>query len=125
YGLRLVQADGTPAPPILCLLAGTPALYLTATAVFTGPEPHPQVLDAKRENRIPAPAIEQLSGVAFLQSLGVDLPPRLRERVRTLPFQVAIHCRLQPVYLGSDTEECVVSAFAEAPDGHALSWTGY
>jgi hypothetical protein len=125
YRLRLVQADGSPAPPILCLLPGTPTLYLTATAVFSGPQPHQHVLDAKQENRIPAPAIEQLSGVAFLQTLGVELPPRLRERVRTLPFQVAIRCRLQPIYLGSETEECVINAVAEAADGHALTWTGY
>jgi len=125
YRLRLVQANGSALPPILCVLGGSPSLYLTANAVFKGPNPQEQVLDPLRENRIPAPAIERASGLAFLQSIEVELPPRIRERVRTLPFQVAISCRLQPIYPGSESEDCVVNVIGEASDGHQQIWAGY
>jgi hypothetical protein len=125
YRLRLVQADGSALPPILCIFPGSPSLYLTANAVFKGPNPQEQVLDPLQENRIPAPAIERASGLAFLQSLDLELPPRIRERVRKLPFQVAISCRLQPIYPGSESEDCVVNVVGEASDGHQQNWTGY
>ena len=80
YRLRLVQADGTPPPHILCTLPSHPTLYLTAASVFVGPAPHQQVLDPLQETRIPAAAIERPTGVAFLQSLGAELPPRVRDR---------------------------------------------
>ena len=45
YRLRLVQADGSALPPILCIFPGSPSLYLTANGVFKGPNPQEQVLD--------------------------------------------------------------------------------
>ena len=125
YRLRLAQADGTPPPGILCILPSHPTLYLTANAVFAGPAPHERVLDPRRETRIPAPAIERAVGVAFLRSLGAELPSRVRERVRTLPYQIAIQCDVRPGYPGGTLEECLVSVVAEAPDGHRQSWMGY
>jgi hypothetical protein len=125
YRLRLVQADGSALPPILCILPGSPSLYLTANAVFKGPNPQEQVLDPLEENRIPAPAIERASGLAFLQSLDLELPPRIRERVRSLPFHAVISCKLQPIYPGSESEDCLVNVVGEAPDGHQQVWTGY
>jgi hypothetical protein len=124
YRFRLVQAGGDAPPPILCVAAGIPPLYLTANAVFTGPPQAERVLSPARENRIPAPAIEQAHGVSFLFSMGLELPPRLRERVRTLPYQVAIKCELQPSQYASKSEDCLVSVLAETPDGHRLTWTG-
>jgi hypothetical protein len=125
YRLRLAQADGTPPPPILCVLPGQPALYLTESAVFAGPPAHEHVLDPLKETRIPAPAIERATGVAFLRSLGTELPPRVRERVRTLPYKISIQCGLRPQFRGSNVEECEVTVAAEAPDGHRKSWAGY
>src|SRR5260370_31918887 len=118
YRLRLVGNGGAPAPPIFCTLSGRPTLYLTADAVFTGPNPQPHVLDPAGENRIPAPALERAAGVAFLQSLNVELPERVRDRVRVLPYQVAITCRLQPIYPWSSAAECIFTVLAEAPDSH-------
>ena len=125
YRLRLAQADGTPPPRILCTLPCHPTLYLTANAVFAGPAPHERVVDPLQETRIPAPAIERATGVAFLRSLGAELPPRVRERVRTLPYQVVIQCDLRPGFAGSNFEECLVGVVAEAPDGHRQSWMEY
>ncbi len=117
YGLRLVQADGQPLPRLLCVLPGRPTLYLCSDAVYVGPDDPESILDPSAETRIPAAAIEQPAGVAFLQTLGVELPQRLRERIQVLPYQVAISCELRPVYLGSDAEECAVAVLAEAADG--------
>jgi len=125
YLLRLVQANGAPAPPIVCVVPGRPALYLTATSVFAGPEPRRHVLDPAAINRIPAPALEQVSGLTFLQNLGVELPPPLRERIVTLAYHVTIHCALRPAYLGANAEECVITVRADAPDGRQQVWTGY
>lgn len=125
YRLRLVQADGTPPPPVLCVLPGFPPLYLAADALFSGPNTLEDLLDPTTENRIPAPAIERGTGVTFLQSLGLELPPRVRDRVRTLPYQIEITCELRPTYAGSGVEECQVSVLAEAPDGHQQTWTGF
>jgi len=125
YRLRLVQADGKLAPPFLCILPGQPTIYLNQNVVFMGPWQDESVLDPHRENRIPAPALERPEGVAFLQSLAVELPGRIRERVRSLPFQVAIDCQLKRPYRESNMEECVVTVLAEAPDGHQQSWTGH
>jgi hypothetical protein len=124
YRLRLTQANGEAAPHIYCHIPGSPTLYLTANAVFAGPPPQEHVLDPAKETSIPAPAIERSSGVAFLQALGLELPPRVRERVRTLPFEIAIHCRLQPTFHGSQAEDCVVKVAAEAADGYQQIWTG-
>src|SRR5439155_6744240 len=107
------------------VLPGEPALYVTEQAVFMGPSQQDHLLDPARENRIPAPALEHAEGVAFLQSLGVELPPRIRERLRLLPYQVAIDCQLKRLYPESNAEECIFSVVAEAPDGHRQTWTGY
>ena len=123
YRFRLVQADGTPPPKILGVIPGHPALYLTAKALFTGPEPGEEVLDPTGETRIPAPALEHTSAVNFLQTLGVELPARIRDRIQVLPCEVTITCELKkPLYGWS--EECLVQIRAEAADGHVQTWTG-
>ncbi len=124
YRLRLAQADGYPIPPIYCVLPGSPTLYLTAKGVFAEPVNHGGVLDPARENKIPAPAIEQASGVAFLQSLGVALPERISQRVRTMPSEITIQCELQEVFPGSTAEDCRVTIIAEASDGYRRIWDG-
>ncbi len=124
YSLRLAQADGAPVPQIYCVVPGKPALYVTSTAIFTGVAPGGDMLDPEQENLIPAPAIEQASGVAFLHALGVELPARVRDRVRTVPCEVIIKCTLQPIFPESNTEDCRVSVMAEAADGYRRAWNG-
>jgi hypothetical protein len=125
YRLRLVQADGAPLPPLWCTLEGHPPLYVTRDVIFTGPPTFEQTLRADQENRIPAPAIECRAGVQFLDSLRVELPPRIQERIRRVPLQVRIHCELKPSYPGSPTECCYVHVSAESADGQVQeAWTG-
>jgi hypothetical protein len=124
YRLRLVRADGSAAPPAFCTFPGQPTLYLTEEALFIGPDLVGDVLDASGENRIPAPAVEQPGGLAFIKSIGLELPPRVRDRVRTLEYQVTIHCALSEMYPGSESEECVFTISAKAPDGRQQIWNG-
>jgi hypothetical protein len=125
YRFRLVQSDGTPPPEVFCVLPGAPALYLTSNGIFAGPPDLEELLDPATENRIPGPAIESAAGVAFLESIGVELPGSLRERVQKLPWQISITCALRPTYPGSEVEECAVEILAEAPDGRQQTWTGF
>jgi hypothetical protein len=122
YRFRLVQADGAPPPRCLCVFPGHPALYLTAHAIFAGPDAGSPVLEPEKENRIPAPAIEQASGVAFLKSLGMEPPPRLRDRIRIQPYQILIRCELKSFFPGR--EVCEVDVRAVSPDGSEQVWSG-
>jgi SNF2 family DNA or RNA helicase len=124
YRFSLVQPDGKPAPEILCVLPGYPTLYLTAQGLFAGPDDCQELLDPEEENRVPAPALERASGVAFLRSLGVELPERVRQRLQTVPYQVFISCDLARSSFGRETEDCIVRVRAEAPNGRRQLWTG-
>lgn len=125
YRVRLVQSDGSAPPEILNVFSGQPTLYLTTSGIFPGPQAMEEVLDPATESRIPAPAIESAGGVAFLEAVGVELPPKLRERVRKLPWKVTITCALAPTYPGSDVDQCVFGVVAEAEDGRRQCFTGF
>jgi hypothetical protein len=125
YRFFLVKEDGTPAPNVRLSLPGHPALYLTSEAVFPGPELIPGVVEPAAENRIPASAIECPEGVAFLQSWGFELPPRIRERVKMIPYEITIDCALRRSYPGSEQEECHIAMVAESADGRRQTWSGY
>ncbi len=125
YRFRLVQFDGSAPPPILCVIDGQPSLIVTRDAIFTGPLLHDNILNPLVENAVPAAAVETHVGLNFLQSLGVELPPRLRERVRHVPLNVAISCELKPVFPGSKGEICLFNIVAESADGaHQERWDG-
>ena len=125
YRLRLVQPDGTPAPPIRTVLEGVPALYVSEGKVFPGPLAENSVLDPLRENLIPAPALESRGGVALLHALRVDLPPRLQDRVRVVPMALRVRCALKPAYPGSDKEICAINIHAVSPDESVVEeWAG-
>lgn len=125
YQFRLVQADGTPVSDFRAVLEGRPTLYLTQQAVVPGPAVGSDLLSPSEDNRIPAPALESFEGVTFLRSLDVPLPARLSERVKVLPYELAITCELARSFAGSETEDCLISMVAEAPDGHRVTLTGF
>lgn len=125
YVIRLVQADGAPLPPLIRALEGHPTLYLTADAVFSGPDAPAYLLRVGEANSIPAAAIENADGIVFLRKLGVELPPRLRERIRLVPYEITINCSLVPPSQGVRGETCRVTAVARAADGSQLRWFGY
>ncbi len=125
YRLALVQPDGSPAPRTLAVLMGRPTLYLTADTVWQGPPVEDRVLDPTVATPIPAPALESATGVRFLQYLGAPLPPRIAERVRTVPLQPLLQGELRTIAFGNDTEYAVFDALAVSPDGsYGERWNG-
>ena len=115
YGVSLALADGSPAPPILLVLPGRPALYLAAGAVYHGPPPHG--FDTRKPLHIPAPALECLQGINFLQRLKLELPPRLAERTRRVEVVVKLHGELKPTYRGSSTDAAFLRVTAQIEGG--------
>ncbi|MFN7140409.1 MAG: hypothetical protein ACK4UN_13815, partial [Limisphaerales bacterium] len=126
YRLWVTQPDGSPIPPLLCLIEGAPPLYVTRQTVFQGPDVGVGVLVPGRENVIPAPAIESEAGAALLHGLGIEMPPRLQQRIRTVPLTTVISCELKPTYPGSSIEQCVIKAETQSPRGEIVeAWEGY
>ncbi len=125
YHLRLRQGDGSPVPRFLFTLPGRPTLYVTTTAIFSGPPVEDRALDPTVETPIPAPALETATGVRFLQHLAVPLPARLAERVRVVPLLARLQAELRTISFGSDTEYVVLDVTASAPEGeHVERWNG-
>ena len=117
YKLRLVYPDGSPAGPFLFVGKGAPTYYLTQNAVWVGPEVDARAIDPGEEARIPAPALESGHGVRFLRRLGVELPVRLRDRVRTVEVKPSLRCDVQPTWPGAKEESCIIEAIAQSSDG--------
>ncbi len=113
YALRLVTAEGSPPPRIICTLEGHPTLYLTEGGLYTGPPA--DALERDLRKTIPAPALETTEGLRFLHATGVPLPEHLAARVKTLPVAVTITCDLKPSYPGSNSENIIVRILAKAP----------
>ncbi|HEV2393019.1 MAG TPA: DEAD/DEAH box helicase [Verrucomicrobiae bacterium] len=116
YELSLRLADGSPAPPVLLALSGQPSLYLTARALFQGPPPHQ--FGMLEPVRIPAPAMECAQGVAFIQSLQLDLPQRILERTRRVQAVVKLCCEVKPTYQGSQNEAVFIRVLSEVEGKH-------
>ena len=119
YRLRLVQPDGQPAQDFLLVVEGTPTLYVTGDTIWRGPVLDAHALTPGEEARIPAPALETGHGVRFLRKHGVELPPRLRERVRTVVVKPRLRCEIQPTYPGAKEESCIIHVLAESEDASA------
>ncbi len=119
YRLQLVQPDGSPVGECALVLAGQPTLYLMAHELWAGPSVDARALNPAAETRIPAPALETVEGARFLHSLAIEMPPRLRERVRLVRLRPKLRCELQPTYPGAGTEVCVIEVLGESSEGGA------
>ena len=119
YRLQLVQPDGAPVGECALVLAGQPTLYLTTSALWEGPPVDARALNPAAETRIPAPALETIDGARFLRSLDLEMPPRLRERVRVVRLVPKLRCELQPTYPGASSEVCIIEALGESSEGGA------
>jgi superfamily II DNA or RNA helicase len=123
YRLRVALPEGSPLPQLICVLKGNPTLYVTRTTVYNGPSGGSGVIAPNRDNVIPAPALETYSGATLLNSLGVPLPPRMQERVQTVPLRVVITCSLSTKEKGFD-EVVYISATAQTPSGKIIETYG-
>jgi hypothetical protein len=124
YRLRVVMPDGSPLPPLLCVAEGQPSMFVTHDTIFRGPPSVNKHIKMERENVIPAPALESRGGVSLLHSMGVQLPPRLTDRVKTAPLQMVISCWLDMPAGASET--LFLRAAGRAPNGESIEeWNGY
>ncbi len=125
YRLRLVKADGSPAPKPVIILPGRPTLYVTRDTVWISAPIEDRAVDPMVETRIPAPALESAAGVRFLQLHGLPLPPRLADRVETVRLRPVIRGELRTIAFGNDTEYAVLEAIAVREDGSIQErWNG-
>ena len=115
YALALVQSDGTPPPPALAMIDGTPSLYITSDTIFSAP-PLGGLTPAAAPIVIPAEALETGPGAALLERLRVPPPPRLAGRMRAVALQPVFHCAIIKDQWG-EGEHLVVQAFAETARG--------
>lgn len=115
YRLNLVQADGRKAPPVRATLEGDPTLYVTDAGIFPAP-PLGGLSPGADGVTIPAEAIETSAGVALLERIRVEAPPRLAARVRTTRLKLLLRCRLEHNRL-DDNERLVVEVLAEGEPG--------
>jgi hypothetical protein len=126
YQAWLARGDGNPLTGLLCAIPGRPALYVTETSVFTGPGFQNSLLDPLQINKIPSPALETIDGIQFLKAFGMEMPPRIRDRICTVPMEVTIRCEIKPLAPGSTSEDCVFTVTAMAQDGSRTeSWDGH
>jgi hypothetical protein len=139
YRLELAAADGTPIPPVLVALPGRPSLYVTDHAIYPGPPPFTTaaryaavygtpaaILEQQKSYRlsVPAPALESRHGVDLLTRLGVELPERLKERVRVATMNVKLCCDLRAQSAYSTTEYIFIRIMAQASVGkHTEEYT--
>jgi len=120
YQLRLVLQDGSAPPPIWLTLPGRPVLYVSPMGIYTGPPAPDRALDATQVNSIPAPALETPEGMELILSLGLELPPRIQQRVERVNMRVLISCEIKPTYsYGSDSESLFVQVTAQAEKSRA------
>ena len=125
YLLRLVDDAGNPAPRIHATFPGFPTLYLTDEALFPGPATDDRLVALNSDTPVPAAAVESRGGVRFLRNLGIDLPPRLADRVRLIPLRPLLRLHLRQLTHGSDAEHCVMDVLGLSPDATLVErWNG-
>ena len=125
YRLRLVDIKGDPIGATLRIFEGQPTLYVTRDAVYKGPAVGRQIIDYTKENEIPSEALESAEGLALLSSLQVELPARLKDRVRRDVMEVSIRCNLEVASASEEVEHCIFNVTAESNGGRKREfWDG-
>jgi superfamily II DNA or RNA helicase len=128
YQFALVLPDGTAPPPALTMIDGSPSLYVTSTTIFEGP-PLGRLVLSDGAVKIPAEAVETSDGLALLERLRVEPPPRIAGRARTVRVRPVFRCALQESNLYGGGESLKVDVRAEGQDAailaqyHREGWT--
>ncbi|HSI15482.1 MAG TPA: SWIM zinc finger family protein, partial [Chthoniobacter sp.] len=94
YQLALILPDGSTPPPALTVIDGRPSLYVTSTTVFEGPSLGRLSLK-EGSITIPSEALETSDGLTLLERLGVEPPPRIAGRVRTVRVRPVFRCTVE------------------------------
>ncbi|MCE9611555.1 MAG: DEAD/DEAH box helicase [Chthoniobacter sp.] len=119
YRIALVLPDGSAPPPALTVIDGTPSLYVTETTVFSGP-PLGRLAPTAGAITVPAEALETSDGLTLLERIGVEPPPRIAGRVRTVRWRAVFHCAVKKDAFG-DGERLLLKVTAESADGTVLA----
>lgn len=114
YRFTLALPDGTPPPPLLVAIDGSPALYVSHDEIFECAPLSGLSADPEKPAIIPAPALESSPGVALLDRIGKPVPEQLEKRISRLKSTVRLECTLDP---WRDQEMLEVKAIAKIPDG--------
>ena len=116
YEFSLVDGDGQPAGTILAQFAGEPTLYLTSAGLFPGPGIMPKAVFPTKPTRVPAAVVESNAGLRLLDWTQAAPPPRLAEKIQTLPLQVSMTADLAHG-AGGATEYCTLRVSAATSSG--------
>ncbi len=124
YRIRLVDGQGRPAPRFLSVFGQNPVFCLCSSAIYQAPT-IPSFLSRHGDTRIPAKAVESDAGIPFLRRLGIEIPPRIASRVRSIGVRVTLRCFLDKLYDTEGPEICIVHPTAVSADGLVTcEWTG-
>lgn len=116
YVLELSTGEGFAVPRVFEVLPGLPTLYVTARAVYQGPEDPLGLLDIHQPNLIPAEVMETAAGLTVMQRMRLPIPPRLQEKIKPVQLRPVIKCRLGTRYPGSATELVLLELKAHAKE---------
>jgi SNF2-related domain/Helicase conserved C-terminal domain len=119
YRFALVLPDGSMPPPALTVIDGRPSLYVTSAAIFEGP-PLGRLSPKEGSITIPAEALETSDGLTLLERLGVEPPPRIAGRVRTVRVRPVFRCAVKE-YRHGGGESLIVEIRAEGDNAAILA----
>ena len=119
YRLALVLPDGSAPPPALTVIDGTPSLYVTRDTLFEGP-PLGRLAPAEGAITVPAEALETSDGLTLLERIGVEPPPRIAGRVRTVRWRAVFRCAVKKDKYG-EGERLILKVCAEDAGGKILA----
>lgn len=123
YRFQLVLPDGGTPPPALAVIDGWPSLYVTDTTVFEGPALGGLALN-EGATTIPAEALETGDGLALLERLAVEPPPRIAGRVRRVRVRPVFQCAVEKNdFVGN--ELLVVKIRAEGDHAEKFTFAEY
>jgi len=117
YRLALVLPDGSMPPPALTVIDGRPSLYVGSATIFEGP-PLGRLSPMAGSITIPAEALETSDGLTLLARLGVEPPPRIAGRVRTVRVRAVFRCAVKE-YVHA-TGECLIVEIRAEGDNAAI-----
>jgi SNF2 family DNA or RNA helicase len=125
YSFALQQADGSIVPDVWLHTPTQPTLYLTPRGVFKGPPFEQHLMQLHEPTVIPAKAFETLGGLHLLDRLQVAPPPRLAERVRTIPLQPCLVAEVKAPWAGNSAEYCYADVLGVSEDAKVVEkWNG-
>lgn len=121
----LIPRQGGEAPTLpLRVLHGSPTRYLSAEQVHQGPTWLPHETRMEQWPSIPLAALAHQSGIEFLQTIGLELPPSLAKRVKKERLHVQIEAQCARKAPGSNLEYASFKAVAVNEEGQVRERLG-